>query len=106
MRICSSAKVLFAVCLTTGLLLAACSEPAAPVPEPAEPVTSTEPATASVAEPAEAVVIAPARTALFGAVHVHTNNSFDAFTNGTVTTPADAYKWAQGEVIQGDRMGA
>lgn len=39
--------------------------------------------------------------ALFGAVHVHTNYSFDAFTNGALATPADAYKWAQGEAIPG-----
>ena len=47
-----------------------------------------------------------ARIALFGAVHVHTNLSFDAFTNGTVTSPADAYRWARGEVIQGNKAGA
>ncbi len=46
------------------------------------------------------------RVALFGNIHVHTNLSFDAFTNGTVTTPADAYRWARGEVIQGDKGGA
>ncbi len=39
--------------------------------------------------------------AYFGAVHVHTNYSFDAFTNGTLATPADAYKWAQGKAIAG-----
>ena len=39
--------------------------------------------------------------AFFGAVHVHTNYSFDAFTNGTLTTPADAYQWAMGEAIPG-----
>jgi len=84
-------------------LLAACSEPPAPPP----PVT-TEPEAATTPAPAEppGEVAASNRTALFGAVHVHTNNSFDAFTNGTVTTPADAYKWAQGGVIQGDRTGS
>ncbi len=39
--------------------------------------------------------------AFFGAVHVHTSYSFDAFTNGTLSTPADAYKWAQGKAIAG-----
>jgi hypothetical protein len=48
---------------------------------------------------------APARRALFGAVHVHTSYSFDAFTNGTVTTPATAYEWAQGKPIQGNKAG-
>lgn len=41
------------------------------------------------------------RNAYYGAVHVHTNYSFDAFTNGTLATPSDAYKWAQGESIPG-----
>ena len=41
------------------------------------------------------------RDVYYGAVHVHTNYSFDAFTNGTLTTPADAYKWAQGEAVPG-----
>ncbi|MDH3687534.1 MAG: DUF3604 domain-containing protein, partial [Myxococcales bacterium] len=48
---------------------------------------------------------APSRTALFGAVHVHTSYSFDAFTNGTVSRPTDAYAWAKGEAIQGNRAG-
>ena len=37
----------------------------------------------------------------FGDVHVHTGWSFDAFTNGSKTTPSDAYAWAQGKVITG-----
>jgi hypothetical protein len=37
----------------------------------------------------------------FGAVHIHTGYSFDAFTNGTVSTPANAYEWAQGKAIPG-----
>lgn len=41
------------------------------------------------------------RNVYFGAVHVHTNYSFDAFTNGTLTTPANAYEWAQGKSIPG-----
>ncbi len=43
----------------------------------------------------------PLRNVYFGAVHVHTNYSFDAFTNGTLTTPANAYEWAQGKAIPG-----
>ena len=43
----------------------------------------------------------PEKNAFFGAVHVHTNYSFDAFTNGTLATPADAYQWAQGKAIPG-----
>jgi hypothetical protein len=37
----------------------------------------------------------------FGDVHVHTGWSFDAFTNGSKTTPMDAYAWAQGKPITG-----
>ena len=39
--------------------------------------------------------------AYFGAVHVHTSYSFDAYTNGTLTSPAHAYQWAQGKAIPG-----
>lgn len=44
---------------------------------------------------------APATRAWFGAVHVHTGYSFDAFTNGSPTRPADAYEWARGKAIAG-----
>ena len=37
----------------------------------------------------------------FGDVHVHTGWSFDALTNGSKTTPMDAYAWAQGKPITG-----
>ena len=42
-----------------------------------------------------------ATKAYFGAVHVHTGYSFDAFTNGSLTKPGDAYDWAQGKAIPG-----
>jgi hypothetical protein len=55
---------------------------------------------------AEAAVAAnPERQAFFGAVHVHTSNSFDAFTNGTRTTPQDAYDWAKGKEITNSGFG-
>ncbi len=41
----------------------------------------------------------PDTSVYFGAVHVHTAYSFDAYTNGTLATPADAYRWARGEAI-------
>ncbi len=40
------------------------------------------------------------RSAYFGDLHVHTNYSFDAFAFGTVATPDDAYRYAQGEGIE------
>jgi hypothetical protein len=43
----------------------------------------------------------PANNAYFGNLHVHTGLSFDAFTNGSQTTPEDAYAWAQGKAITG-----
>jgi len=43
----------------------------------------------------------PENNAYFGDVHVHTGWSFDALTNGSKTTPTDAYAWAQGRPITG-----
>ncbi len=37
----------------------------------------------------------------FGNLHIHTSWSFDGYTNGSVTEPDDAYRWAQGESIPG-----
>lgn len=87
-------------------MLPACSKAPDAVEEPQ--AAAVEEAVVEVIEveaPPSPVSFAQHRTALFGAVHVHTRNSFDAFTNGTVTTPADAYKWARGQAIQGNRDG-
>lgn len=40
------------------------------------------------------------RYAYFGDLHVHTTNSMDAFNFGTLATPDDAYRYAQGEAIK------
>ena len=42
----------------------------------------------------------PDRNAYFGDLHVHTENSFDAYSFGTTASPADAYKYARGEAIK------
>lgn len=41
------------------------------------------------------------KNAYFGNLHIHTSWSFDGYTNGSVTEPDDAYRWAQGESIPG-----
>jgi len=93
--------------LSLGVLLAACGK----APEPAQTQQAAPAPAAEAPAPATAAAEVPAtggpatRHALFGAVHVHTALSFDAFTNGTVSTPVDAYKWARGEPIQGNKAG-
>ena len=76
---------------TLCLGLAACAE----APDEA---TTVEPATdeAALLE-AQASVPNPSRNAYFGDLHVHTRYSFDAFLFGTVATPDEAYRFAQGE---------
>ncbi len=39
------------------------------------------------------------RKAFFGDLHVHTTYSFDGYAFGTLATPYDAYRFAQGEAI-------
>ena len=41
------------------------------------------------------------KEAYFGNFHVHTSWSFDGYTNGSVTNPDDAFRWAKGESIPG-----
>ena len=41
----------------------------------------------------------PVRQPFFGDTHVHTALSFDAWGQGTLATPGDAYRYAQGEPI-------
>ncbi len=76
------------------------SDTAAPGAEPAAAPAPAPPPAASEAPAAD-----PQRDIYFGAVHVHTGYSFDAFTNGSVSRPADAYAWARGSAIQADKAG-
>ena len=56
--------------------------------------------------PADALVDAnPLRNAYFGDLHVHTQNSFDAYVFGVRRTPDDAYRFAKGESIPHDGGG-
>jgi hypothetical protein len=45
----------------------------------------------------------PLRDVYFGNLHVHTAWSFDAYINGAIATPDDAYRWAKGEAIPGGK---
>ncbi len=89
-----------ALAITTFLVvlaLAACSRDRAPAA--AEVEKAVQGAMASV------VGTNPERNAYFGNVHVHTGWSFDGMTNGSKTTPADAYAWAQGREITNSGVG-
>jgi hypothetical protein len=50
---------------------------------------------------AQDVATNPLREVYYGNLHVHTGWSFDAYINGSVTTPDSAYRWAKGEAISG-----
>lgn len=80
------------------VLLAGCTQ--GPAPQGASGAQPAPDAAAAARPPAN-----PERNAYFGNVHVHTSYSFDAFINGTRTTPQDAYDWAQGKEITNSGVG-
>lgn len=73
--------------------------------EPAPATDADSAAAPAAAQPADRPPPNPERNAYFGDVHVHTGWSFDAFTNGSKTTPTDAYAWAQGKEITNSGVG-
>jgi len=79
-------------------LLSACTDSAktettAMMDNKAKAETATTMAPAPVVDPVS-------RRALFGDLHLHTGNSFDAASSATNTTPEDAYRFAQGEAVE------
>ncbi|MEQ9315971.1 MAG: DUF3604 domain-containing protein [Henriciella sp.] len=90
MRSCT----LGALALITGL--GACSAP------PETSLDAAPAATGDTATEAPAIPRSATRNAYFGDVHVHTANSFDAYTFGVRRSPSDAYRFAMGEAIPHD----
>ena len=91
------ARTVLALLVATILLGCEREKPAAPA--------APAPAREAPAAPAKSAGPNPLRDVYFGAVHVHTGYSFDAFTNGSISRPADAYAWARGKPIQGNKAG-
>jgi hypothetical protein len=85
------------------LACVACS-PEAPNTEAVTPQTDMAANDSGADTPS--VVLNPLREAYFGNLHVHTSYSFDGYTNGSVTSPDDAYRWAKGEAIPGGGDGS
>ncbi|MBU3068797.1 DUF3604 domain-containing protein [Aestuariicella sp. G3-2] len=98
-----------ALCFTaTGLLTACGGSDDASDAKKVAPITSEEaaspPAVSSSSESPttnDAITRNPLKDAWFGNLHVHTSWSFDGYTNGSITGPDDAYRWAKGEAIPG-----
>jgi hypothetical protein len=88
--------------ITLGVLAAGCARN--PPEQKAAAETGTDQAAAAVAA-TDRPPANPERNVYFGDVHVHTGYSFDGFTNGSKTTPQDAYDWAKGKAITGSGLG-
>lgn len=92
----SSLLMAFAISV---LLLGGCGQKQ----ETAQPSStdSGQQAPEQASQSTSAIASHPLKEAYFGNFHVHTSWSFDGYTNGSVTGPDDAYRWAKGEAIPG-----
>ena len=92
---CARRRALLGIA-TAALLTLACGLD--PGKEPWQP--ESEPARAAAPAPREPCAErVPTKRALFGDLHVHTGFSMDAWVQGTIVTPDDAYRFARGEAI-------
>ena len=66
-----------------------------------EPKAESTDASDTAAADTTSVASNPTKDAYFGNLHIHTSWSFDGYTNGCLTTPDDAYRWAKGQEIPG-----
>ena len=81
------------------IVLSACQAEQTAEPSPAQ--------TQAAAFDSNNIPLVETKIALFGDLHVHTTNSFDAFIFGTRTDANDAYRFAKGETIDngaGDKI--
>ncbi|TKB45661.1 DUF3604 domain-containing protein [Thalassotalea mangrovi] len=83
------------------LLLVACGQS----DDPELQSTTNDSSSALVKEDAGTSMSASGKQAYFGNLHVHTSWSFDGYTNGSPTSPDDAYRWAKGEAIPATKKG-
>ena len=88
--------VILAVTALTALLTASNTSQSAETNSKDSSIENVMVATAS-----PSIAVTKNKQAYFGNVHVHTSWSFDGYTNGSRTSPDDAYRWAQGKSIPG-----